>query len=409
VTSWQDKASALAASMLYPQSRWYGAVCATPRHVLVPRWFNQARDYEQWELRDGPSDKQAWLDVAYDGRQTLVTQIETTHADKAAPGTTCDGWATSSATLPGLVIDMYRHARIFDGADVLDVGTGSGYSAALLTRRLGAEHVTSIDVDPYLTTAANERLSSFGAHPCVLTVDATGDLPGDYDRIVPMVSMPAIPASWLAALRSGGRFVFSLTGGSILITADKTPDGGAQGRVEYDRASFMAARHGPGYAPQAGIPEYACHGDGEHIATSPWPVVDPTWGWELDAVLSVTTPGLTCRSYTDPDIGITTIWLAHDLAGPRRRLLGQSHRRRRRACPRSPVWPPPPMGRTRRPAPLLAHPWCLACARSQSSRRPRWHLPPLPGTVARHHPRSPRTMPGNAMTWISFDHRRAVR
>jgi hypothetical protein len=37
--------------------------------------------------------------------------------------------------------------------------------------------------------------------PVILAADATSDLPGDYDRIVPMVSLPAIPASWLTALR----------------------------------------------------------------------------------------------------------------------------------------------------------------------------------------------------------------
>lgn len=312
MTSWQDRATAMAADILYPQSRWHAAMCATPRHLLVPRWFDQDRDHEAWELRDGPSDEQAWLEAAYDGHRTLVTQVGTVHADHAEPGNSCDGWATSSATLPGLVIDMYRHARIFDGADVLDVGTGSGYGAALLSGRLGAEHVTSIDVDPYLTAAAAERLASFGAHPRILTADATSDLPGDYDRIVPMASMPAIPASWLTALRPGGRFVFSLTGGSVLITADKTPDGGARGRVEYDCAAFMPARHGPGSQTRTGIPEHVRHSDGEDITTSPYPVVDPAWGWELDAVLSVTAPGITCRSHTDKQTGITTTWMVHD-------------------------------------------------------------------------------------------------
>jgi protein-L-isoaspartate O-methyltransferase len=54
-----------------------------------------------------------------------------------------------------------------------------------------------------LNTAA-ERLDSVGLRPAVLTVDATGALPGTYDRIIATVAVRPVPASWLAALRPGG-------------------------------------------------------------------------------------------------------------------------------------------------------------------------------------------------------------
>src|SRR5258708_6485231 len=253
----------MAANIADPGSRWHAAVRSVPRHLLVPRWFTQRRDGETGEVREGSSDEPTWLDAAYDGRRTLVTRIGTVHADHADPGTRYDGWSTSSATMPGLVLDMYRRARLVDGASILDVGTGSGYGAALLALRFGDDQVTSIDVDPYLTATAAQRLDSFGAQPRILTADATGDLPGSYDRIVPMVSLPDIPASWLTALRPAGRLVFSLTGGSVLITARKTADGGAIGRVEYERASFMAARHGPGSPLHGSVPKQALDGDGQ--------------------------------------------------------------------------------------------------------------------------------------------------
>ncbi|WP_327103461.1 hypothetical protein [Nonomuraea glycinis] len=40
---------------------------------------------------------------------------------------------------------MLRHGDIYDGAHVLDVATGSGYSAALLAHLLGDQRVTSIE------------------------------------------------------------------------------------------------------------------------------------------------------------------------------------------------------------------------------------------------------------------------
>jgi protein-L-isoaspartate O-methyltransferase len=310
VTSWQERAAVLAADIADPGSGWHDVVRRVPRHVLVPRWFSP-RPGEAWEVRDGPSGEPAWLDAAYDGLMTLVTRVGPVHADHAEPGARYEGRSTSSATMPRLVLDMYRRARLVDGAAILDVGTGSGYGAALLALRYGDAQVTSIDVDPYLTQAAGERLDSFGARPRILTCDAAGDLPGMFDRITPMVSLPGIPACWLTALNPGGRLVFALTGGSVLITARKTPDGGAAGRVEYERASFMAARHGPDLSLDRSIPDHALDGDGEQVTTSPYPVVDPGWGWELNAILSVTTPGLAIRSQADDRAGVATTWITH--------------------------------------------------------------------------------------------------
>ncbi len=263
---WENRARKMAETIVHPQSRWRDAIVSTPRHLLVPRWFEHNEETSRWEPRDGPADQDAWLDAAYDARQTLVTRVGPVHADHAGPGTAPHGWPTSSSTLPHLVIDMYRHARIYDGADVLDVGTGPGYGCALLTRRLGAGHVTSIDVDPYLTSAAADRLGRLGLHPRILTRDARGELPGSYDRIVPMVSMAAVPASWLAALRPGGRLVFSLAASGVVITATRTADGGATGHVEPEPAWFMAGRHGNDYPPrQAGAFEAIRDRDGDQV------------------------------------------------------------------------------------------------------------------------------------------------
>ncbi|MGH3156777.1 MAG: methyltransferase domain-containing protein [Streptosporangiaceae bacterium] len=234
------------------------------------------------------------------------------HADHAQPGRPYPGWPTSSSTGPGLVVAMYRHAHIFDGADVLDVGTGTGYGCALLTRRLGAEHVTSIDVDPYLTRVAAERLDTIGLDPAILTADATAELPGSYDRIVPMMSAFRIPASWLTALRPGGRLMFSLARTSLLITADKTPDGGASGQVEWYPASFMTVRHGPDYPNPLDDTFNAIHdADGEHITHGRYPVIDVAWGWELDVMLEVTAPGIIHRYQHDEETGVETAWMLH--------------------------------------------------------------------------------------------------
>jgi protein-L-isoaspartate O-methyltransferase len=183
---WQPAAAQLAGKVTDPVSRWRPLVAALPRHVFVPRWWERDEP-AGWTVRDGPASVPDWLATAYSDR-SLVTRVGTVHADHARPGDHPPGRPTSSSTMPGLVVAMYRHATVTGDCDVLDVGTGSGYGCALLAARLGDRHVTSIDVDEYLAQAAAERLDAVGRHPRVITGDATGPLPGSYDRIVSMTA-----------------------------------------------------------------------------------------------------------------------------------------------------------------------------------------------------------------------------
>ncbi|MET9419092.1 protein-L-isoaspartate(D-aspartate) O-methyltransferase, partial [Streptomyces klenkii] len=123
-------------------------------------------------------------------------------------------------------------------------------------------------------------------------MDATGELPGVFDRIVATVSVRPIPASWLAALQPGGRLVTTIAGTSLLVTAEKTEDGGATGRVEWDRAGFMYTRHGPDYPPRlAALLATARERDGDDISTGQYPVVHVTEAWDLASMLDVVAPG----------------------------------------------------------------------------------------------------------------------
>jgi protein-L-isoaspartate O-methyltransferase len=212
------------------------------------------------------------MSAAYRDR-SLVTQVGPLHADHAQPGDRPRGLPTSSATLPGLIVQMVRHGHLYDGADVLDVGTGSGYGCAVLAHRFGDGHVTSVDVDEYLTKVAAERLHGIGLTPRVLACDATGPLPGTYDRIISTVAVRPIPASWVAALRPGGRLVTTIIDTALIVTADKGDDGTLTGRTEWDRAGFMHTRSGADYPPGL-LEAFTAIRDveGEHITRGaiPW-------------------------------------------------------------------------------------------------------------------------------------------
>jgi protein-L-isoaspartate O-methyltransferase len=171
--NWESQAAKLASQVTEPSSRWRALVAAVPRHEFVPRWWSA--DATGWTLQDSPAmPSHEWAEAVYRD-VSLVTRIGTLHADQAEKQDRPDGRPTSSSTMPGLVVSMYRHAMIGDGMDVLDVGTGSGYGAALLATRLGDARVTTIDIDPCLVQAAEERLARAGLRPVAAVADA---LPG---------------------------------------------------------------------------------------------------------------------------------------------------------------------------------------------------------------------------------------
>lgn len=290
---WEPHAASLADEVTHRTSRWREPIATVPRHLFVPRWWSRART--GWELHVGADNAQHWLNAAYRDA-SLITRAGPLHADDATPGDHPLGRPTSSATLPSLVVRMLQHARIDDGDSLLHIGTGSGYTDALAARRFSSGQVTSVDVDPYLVESAGRRLADIGLHPTLLATDGTGPLPlphGGTDRIVSTVAVRPIPESWLTALCLGGRLVTTLAGTSLLITAEKDEDGGASGRVEWDRAGFMNTRSGNNYLPgDDDLLATARHHDGDDISKSPYPVVDVANAWDLASMLDLTAPGI---------------------------------------------------------------------------------------------------------------------
>ncbi|MET0348466.1 MAG: protein-L-isoaspartate O-methyltransferase [Rhizobacter sp.] len=99
-------------------------------------------------------------------------------------------------------LDVRKHER------VLEIGTGSGYQAALLAHK--AREVVSVEIEPELAKAAiaNLRRASI-TNAVVLEGDASKSLPtqGPFDVIVLSGSVPAVPKALLAELKVGGRLI----------------------------------------------------------------------------------------------------------------------------------------------------------------------------------------------------------
>lgn len=311
-SQWTEAAKALADKVTAESPAWHDAVSNTPRHLLVPRWWQRIPNSpaQEWELVDLPGDSPGRLHAAYTD-ETLVTRVGPTHADRAQPGERATGDPTSSSTLPGLIVSMADRLGAEPGDKVLDVGTGSGYSAALFGRRIGDDCVTSVDVDPYLVDAARTRLAEFGRTPRMEAVDATGELPDTaYDRIMATVSVRPVPPSWLRALRPGGRLVTTIAQTALLITADMGEDGTARGNVQPDPATFMETRQEADYPPKLNSVFVSARvREGEDVRPPDGPIPDLWQEWPLRWLYELDTPGVETRAATYPDDGRRVVWL----------------------------------------------------------------------------------------------------
>ncbi|MEV8311003.1 methyltransferase domain-containing protein [Streptomyces flavidovirens] len=118
-----------------------------------------------------------------------------------------DGQAVRPCT-PAAV--THRHLRMLDvhpGANVMDIGIGSGLSAALLARLAGAEgRVTAIEIEPDIAKRAEALYVEHGHQVTVAVGDGLLGYPpsAPYDRILVGTTPPAIPDAWFQQLKPGG-------------------------------------------------------------------------------------------------------------------------------------------------------------------------------------------------------------
>ncbi len=224
---------------------WRPSLLAVARHRFIPDVV--------WVDNDGggppalvplhrEQDPDRWLRLTYadDG---VVTQV-----DDGCPGGPGLGGSmpTSSASGPVIVAVMLAALEVREGHRVLEVGTGTGYNAAFLAHRLGADRVTSIEIDSDIATHARKALSDtgFGAVTVVTGEGALGYPPGaPYDRVIVTAACNQIPYAWVAQTRPGGRIVLpwadTYSGGLLALTV--ADDGTARGNIVAE-SNFMWLR-----------------------------------------------------------------------------------------------------------------------------------------------------------------------
>lgn len=105
--------------------------------------------------------------------------------------------------------------EISPGEKVLEIGTGSGYQAAIL-EEMGAK-VYTIETNPLLHKKVKGFLPSLGYTPAFFLGDGSKGLPAyaPYDKVLVTAAAPAVPEPLLQQLKIGGFLVIPVGSSSV--------------------------------------------------------------------------------------------------------------------------------------------------------------------------------------------------
>ncbi|MEE2038076.1 protein-L-isoaspartate(D-aspartate) O-methyltransferase [Nocardiopsis sp. CT-R113] len=202
---------------------WRGAFEAVPRHLFLPDVIDGGGS--RVDRRD---DETKWWEAAY---ADLPVAAGVGGGAREGPGHP----VTASPAPSGLarVLDLLR---VSPGMRVLEVGTGTGYGAGLLSYRLGDDAVTSVEIDFALAENARVSLMAAGFAPLVVSGDGTQGWAAraPFDRVISCVAVRRVPYSWVAQTQPGGRVLTTWTNSfhdGVLVDLEVGAYGTARGRV----------------------------------------------------------------------------------------------------------------------------------------------------------------------------------
>jgi len=139
--------------------------------------------------------------------------LERVYSDDAlVTRTNTRGVPISSSSQPTIMAEMLEHLDVAPGMRVLEIGTGTGYNAALLSKLVGRSgSVTSIELEPDLAAKADAALRAGGHRVTVVAGDALVALEGHpdgdgsrLDRILVTAAFDHVPPAWRDLVVGGG-------------------------------------------------------------------------------------------------------------------------------------------------------------------------------------------------------------
>ncbi len=211
------------------------AFSVIPRHPFVDHYYLHEGGGSRLWTKHEQDDSAGWYEHIYSD-EALITQVDQY------------GRTLSSSSQPGVMACMLQALDMQPGMRVLEIGTGSGYNAAILAHLAGDPGlITTIDIDADLIEQAKHVLPQvIGEGMTIAQADGNSgyEAHAPYDRIILTASTPALPAALLKQLAPDGILVgilqpkFAMLGG--LLKAQKQGEE-LKGNI-INTASFMELR-----------------------------------------------------------------------------------------------------------------------------------------------------------------------
>jgi protein-L-isoaspartate(D-aspartate) O-methyltransferase len=222
------------------------AFLQVPRHLFLDRFFRrEIRDRKMQVEEVRPSSfptASLWLGAVY-ANEPLATAYDE------------ECTATSSSSSPAAMAVMLEASELGKGMRVLEIGTGTGYNAALLTSIVGStQRVFTVEIDADLAAQAQLRLNQVVG--LGVTVHSGNGLEGyapgaPYDRILVTGSTSKVPFPWLEQIRPGGIILMNLIGemGACAFLKIVKKDGGLAAHGRFLSGSEFMELHEAGKYP----------------------------------------------------------------------------------------------------------------------------------------------------------------
>ncbi|MFF3004067.1 methyltransferase [Kitasatospora sp. NPDC057940] len=277
------------------------AVEAVPREPFLRPGVFVSTGRRRWRpVTEPDADPAEWVELAHSNR-SLVTQLNG-HLTADQVSAPVRGFPTASTTAPAATVRMIDTLGAEDGHTVLEIGTGTGYSTALLRHLLGERNVSTAEGDPEVT----------------------------HDRVIATHAVRRIPYAWVRRTRPGGAILATVGTwpegaglARVTVAADGTADGRFIGRSTLPpvRPEPLAARVGGRAAPAgAAAPKRPAHVS-PTLLNEPTPAIlaqlafpeskfTVSVGADLESIYCLATPGSVAEVADD-----TYGWTVHQ-SGP---------------------------------------------------------------------------------------------